>query len=254
VLELCRQRQVRYRFVPSILEVERAHVEIDFYHGLPILELKPTPLDGWGAVLKKIFDFFGALFGLLILAPFMLVIAILIKLDSRGPILFARLDDGSLTKRVGRSGKLFYFWKFRTMRPRTHNLRYTELAPLNSRAGTPMVKIKDDPRVTSFGKFLRRTSLDELPQLLHVLTGQMSLVGPRPHLPEEVARYAAHHRRVLTVKPGVTGLAQISGRSGLDFEEEVRLDTYYIENWSLWLDVKILLKTVWVVVKGRNAE
>jgi lipopolysaccharide/colanic/teichoic acid biosynthesis glycosyltransferase len=160
------------------------------------------------------------------------------------------LDDGSRVKRVGEQGKLFNFYKFRTMHPKTHNLRYTELAEQNTRKGTPMVKIKNDPRVTKIGNFLRKTSIDELPQLINVLMGQMSIVGPRPHLPEEVANYEKHHKFVLTIKPGITGLAQISGRSDLDFEKEVRLDSYYIEHWSLWLDIKIIFKTFGAVIKG----
>jgi lipopolysaccharide/colanic/teichoic acid biosynthesis glycosyltransferase len=135
------------------------------------------------------------------------------------------------------------------MVPNSHNLRYTELAHLNSREGTPMVKIKNDPRVTRLGRFLRKTSLDELPQLFNVLKGEMSLVGPRPHLPEEVAKYQKHHKFVLTIKPGITGMAQTSGRSDLDFEREVKLDTYYIENWSLLLDIKIIFKTLLIIFK-----
>jgi lipopolysaccharide/colanic/teichoic acid biosynthesis glycosyltransferase len=152
-------------------------------------------------------------------------------------------------KRVGQKGKLFPFYKFRTMKPNTHNLRYQELAHLNTREGTPMVKIKNDPRVTKIGRIMRKTSLDELPQLINVLKGEMSLVGPRPHLPEEVANYQKHHKFVLTIKPGITGMAQVSGRSDLDFEQEVKLDSFYIENWSLLLDLKILVQTILVVFK-----
>ena len=112
------------------------------------------------------------------------------------------------------------------------------------------MKIKNDPRVTPIGRFLRKTSLDELPQLINVLKGEISLVGPRPHLPEEVAKYQKQHKFVLTIKPGITGLAQVSGRSDLNFEEEVRLDTYYIEHWSPWLDIKVILKTFFVLLKG----
>jgi len=124
----------------------------------------------------------------------------------------------------------------------------------NLRKGTPMVKIKNDPRVTAVGKFIRRFSIDELAEFFLVFIGKMSLVGPRPHLPEEVAKYKKHHKRVLKIKPGISGLAQISGRSDLDFEEEVRLDTYYIENWSPRLDLWILLKTPMAVLKKRKAE
>lgn len=129
------------------------------------------------------------------------------------------------------------------MAPNTHDQRYKELSNQNGRSG-PLVKIMDDPRVTRIGKILRRFDLDELPQLINVFLGNMSLVGPRPHLPEEVECYDDHHRFVLTIKPGITGLAQVNGRSQLDFESEVHLDSYYIEHWSLWLDFKIILKTI----------
>lgn len=140
------------------------------------------------------------------------------------------------------------------MVPKSDNLRYTELADKNIRSDGPMVKIKDDPRVTKIGRLIRRWSIDELPELFLVLIGSMSLVGPRPHLPEEVAKYEHHHKKVLTIKPGITGMAQISGRSDLSFEEEVKLDTYYIENWSLLLDLSLLLRTPWAVIRGRKAE
>ena len=127
--------------------------------------------------------------------------------------------------------------------------RKKDLMNLNERSG-PMFKIKNDPRITKVGRFLRKTSLDELPQLFNVLIGTLSLVGPRPHLPEEIDKYESHHRQVFALKPGVTGLAQISGRSNLDFEEEVRLDVYYIENWSLWMDIKLIIKSIAVIFRA----
>jgi len=130
-------------------------------------------------------------------------------------------------------------------------MRYAELMALNARRG-PLVKISDDPRVTRVGKFIRRFSIDELPEFFLVFLGRMSLVGPRPHYPEEVAKYTGYQKRLLTIKPGVTGLAQISGRSDLDFDEEARLDMFYIENWSFWLDMQILLRTPWAVLRGRK--
>jgi lipopolysaccharide/colanic/teichoic acid biosynthesis glycosyltransferase len=137
---------------------------------------------------------------------------------------------------------------------RMNSMRYNELADQNIRTDGPIVKIKDDPRVTRVGRFIRRFSLDELPELFLVLRGSMSLVGPRPHLPEEVAKYESRHKKVMTIKPGITGLAQVSGRSDLSFEDEVRLDIYYIENWSLILDIIILLKTPLVVLRPRQVE
>lgn len=254
ILDVCRTHHMTYSFVPNILNIQQKNIEVYPISGIPLIKLNPTPLDGWGRVAKRIFDISMSSILLLMLSPFMAIIALAIKIDSKGTIIFKYLDDGSLTKRVGQHGELFRFHKFRTMYPNTHNLRYTTLAHKNIRKGTPMVKIKDDPRVTKVGKFLRKTSLDELPQLWNVLTGHMSLVGPRAHLPEEVEQYQKHHKFVLTIKPGITGLAQVSGRSDLDFEEEVRLDRYYIENWSLFQDIKILIKTAFILFNRIEAD
>lgn len=249
LLTFCREHHLGFSFVPDLMEIQQANIETETWSDIPVIKLKPTPLDGWGKVFKRIFDITGALIGLIILSPFLLITAIAIKLTSKGTIFFKFLDDGSRVKRVGEHGKLFNFYKFRTMYPNTHNLRYTKLAEKNTRKDSPLVKIKDDPRVTGVGRFLRKTSIDELPQLINVLKGEMSLVGPRPHLPEEVAHYQKHQKFVLAIKPGITGLAQTSGRSDLNFEEEVRLDTYYIEHWSIWLDIVIIFKTIGVLFK-----
>ena len=254
ILDFCREKHLEYSFVPDIINIHQNNIEVYPVSGIPLINLKPTPLEGWGKVIKRLFDIAVSSILLIVLSPIFLIIAIAIKLDSKGTILFKYLDDGSRAMRVGQHKKLFKFHKFRSMYPNTHDQRYTKLAHLNARKGTPMVKIKNDPRVTKVGRFLRKTSLDELPQLWNVLTGSMSLVGPRAHLPEEVAAYNKHHKFALTIKPGITGLAQISGRSDLDFEEESRLDRYYIENWSIWADVKILIKTFFVVVRGNGAE
>ncbi len=254
ILDFCRENHIQYNFVPDIVQVQRTNIDITTPSGIPLISLKPTPLDGWGRVLKRIFDILGSLFGLILFSPILLITAIAIKLDGKGTILFKFLDDGTRVKRVGQFGRFFNFYKFRSMKPNTHNLRYTELAKDNIRKDSPMVKIKNDPRVTSVGKFIRKWSVDELPQLWNVFVGDMSLVGPRPHLPEEVEKYDKHHKFVLSLKPGITGMAQISGRSNLDFEKEIQLDTYYIENWSLWLDIKIILKTFKVVFTGKAAK
>ncbi len=243
LLTFCRENHLGFSFVPSLLEVQQANIETETISNIPVIKLKPTPLDGWGKVLKRTFDIIGATIGLIILSPVFLITAILIKIDSKGTIFFKFLDNGDRVKRVGTQGALFNFYKFRTMHPNTHNLRYTQLAEQNLRKGTPMVKIQNDPRVTKVGKVLRKTSIDEIPQLFNVLKGNMSLVGPRPHLPEEVAKYQKHQKFVLTIKPGITGMGQVSGRSNLDFEEEIQLDSFYIEHWSLWLDIVILFKT-----------
>ncbi len=234
-----------FKYAPDRFETQAASLEVTALGGVPIIELRRTPLDGWGKILKQSVDLAGAALGLLILLPLGALVALAIKLDSPGPI-FVRLQ------RVGRAGKTFGLYKFRSMVDNAHALK-PQLQALNERADGPLFKLKNDPRVTRIGRFIRKTSIDEIPQFWNVLRGEMSLVGPRPHEPEEVAKYARNQRALLTVKPGVTGLAQISGRSDLRFDEEVRLDTYYIEHWTLRLDFQILLKTVSVVFLTRSA-
>ncbi len=249
IIDYCREHHIEYHFVPEVMELHRSDYSMITMGGVPVITLSPSPLEGWQRVIKRIFDIVFSFIGLVVLSPFFALIAIIIKFDSPGTIFFRYLDDGRKATRIGERGRHFCCLKFRTMKSKTHNMRYTDLSEKNTRKGSPLVKIKDDPRVTRVGRFLRRYSIDELPQLWNVLIGEMSLVGPRPHLPEEVANYKSYHKFVLTLKPGITGLAQINGRSDLDFEQEVRLDTFYIENWSLWLDIKILFKTVGVVLK-----
>lgn len=252
ILEFCELNHINYRFTPDLIQVRRTHINIETLSGIPIISLNPTPLEGWGKVAKRLCDIFGSLIGIILLSPIFLITAIAIKLDSKGPILFTKLDDGSPAQRIGQKKRRFVCYKFRSMHPNTHNQRYKELKEHNTRSEGPLIKIKQDPRVTRVGKIIRKYSIDELPQLFNVLLGNMSLVGPRPHLPEEVAQYQKHHKFVLTIKPGLTGMAQISGRSNLSFEEEVKLDRYYIENWSILLDLKIIFKTIGVVFKGHE--
>ncbi len=248
------ENHITFRYVADLLEVKVLRTEVAEVIGVPIIEVKRTTLDGWGRVYKRFFDIIVSGLLLIILSPIMLLAALMIKLDSRGPVFFSRRDDGSFLYRVGEGGKPFKYLKFRTMIPNSDSMRYKELADRNIRTDGPMVKIKDDPRITRVGKFLRRYSIDELPELILVFVGRMSLVGPRPHLPEEVAKYENYHRKTLTIKPGITGLAQVSGRSDLLFEEEAKLDIYYIENWSLLFDISILFKTPLAVFKHRSAE
>lgn len=251
--EFCYTHHLRYRFIPSNFALRQTNVETVWVETIPVLEMKITPLDGWGRIGKRIFDLVFAIMALILLSPVFLVIAIAIKLDSNGPVFFSYLPNGERVKRVGRHGKLVNFLKFRTMRHNSHNERYGKLANQSHREG-PLLKIKNDPRITNVGRFLRRWSLDELPQLWNVLCGELSLVGPRAHLPEEVDKYTLYQRKVLSIKPGVTGMAQISGRSDLGFEEEVNLDIWYIENWSFWLDLRIILRTIGVVFGGNGAD
>lgn len=253
LMDLCDEYRIDFKFIPDILGTY-TNFDIRTISGVPIVEVKKTSLDGWGKILKRIFDIFISFTLIVVFSPILLLTALVIILDSKGPILFSRLDNGTPLTRIGAKGKPFRYFKFRSMYPKVHNMRYSELATQNIRGDGPLVKIKNDPRITRVGKIIRKFSIDELPELFLVLWGKISLVGPRPHLPEEVAKYQRHHKKVLTIKPGITGLAQISGRSDLDFEEEVKLDTYYIENWSLKLDLQILFKTPLAVFTKRRAE
>lgn len=254
ILAFAQAHHLTFRYSADLLATHAKNIEIGAIAGIPIVEIKGTRLDGWGRIFKRCFDIVVSLVLIVLTAPIMLLTAIAIKLDSAGPVLFTALDDGSPVTRVGEAGRAFRYFKFRSMKPKTHNLRYGELSHLDTRADGPLVKLKDDPRVTRVGKFIRKYSIDELPEFFLVLAGKMSLVGPRPHLPEEVAKYDDRQRRVLTVKPGITGMAQVSGRADLTFDEEVRLDTFYIENWSPWLDLAILLRTPLVVLARKGAS
>jgi exopolysaccharide biosynthesis polyprenyl glycosylphosphotransferase len=224
----------------NLIDVTGDRTTIRPLDGLPLMQVDHPRLSGTPRVLKAIFDRLCAAVGLLVAAPLMVVVAGLIRFGepSRGPVVFRQV-------RIGKNGRRFVMYKFRTMYTDAE-VRLTELRHLNDNDGA-LFKIRDDPRVTPVGRWLRRTSLDELPQLVNVLRGEMSLVGPRPPLPNEVARYPADMRRRLVVKPGITGLWQVSGRSDLSWEESIRLDLNYVENWSLSLDIVILTRTVTAV-------
>ena len=240
ILAFCRSHQIYYYFIPEVLRLQSVNIEMEMIDDVPVISLKQTPLEGWGHVYKRIFDILLSLILIQILIPIWIVVPILIKLDSPGPAFYR-------SKRKYKD-KVFHIFKFRSMVLNADAQKVGLLAQ-NERKG-PLFKIKDDPRVTRLGRFLRKTSIDELPQFFNVLAGTLSLVGPRPHLPEEVDQYKQDHHKVFAIKPGVTGLAQISGRSNLDFEDEVKLDFYYIENWSLLLDMKIILKSIGVVFRA----
>ncbi len=254
VYDFAAENHITFKYVADLLEIKVLRNEVAEIIGIPVVEVKRTTLEGWGRVNKRTFDIIVSGILIILFSPVYLIAAIAIKLNSRGPVFFSRRDDGTLLTRVGENGIPFHYFKFRSMIDKVDNMRYNELADRNIRSDGPMVKIKDDPRVTKVGRFIRRFSIDELPELFLVFAGRMSLVGPRPHLPEEVAKYEHHHKKTLTIKPGITGLAQVSGRSDLLFEEEVKLDVYYIENWSLLLDFSILLKTPFAVLKHRETE
>ncbi|KKQ51749.1 MAG: Undecaprenyl-phosphate glucose phosphotransferase [Parcubacteria group bacterium GW2011_GWD2_38_12] len=243
--EFCEENRLVFRFVPNLFQTLTANIDIETLAGVPLIELKRTPLEGWNKVIKRMVDFIGAIFGIILFSPVFILSAILIKLDSRGPVI-VRLKRISL-------GKEFYLYKFRSMVENAHEIK-SQLLKYNEREGAgPLFKMKNDPRITRVGGYLRKFRMDELPQFFNVLKGDMSMVGPRPHEPEEIAKYQKHHKKLLTIKAGITGMAQVSGSSDLPFEDEVKLDTYYIENWSLFLDFKILLKTVFILFTDRSA-
>ncbi len=229
---------------PALLDVAGPRTSIRAVAGLPLLYVDHPEFSGARLVLKSAFDKAVAGFGLILLAPVLTLIALTIRASDGGPAIFRQV-------RVGRNGEPFSVYKFRTMVPDAEDRR-AGLAARNESTG-PLFKIRDDPRVTKVGGWLRRYSLDETPQLLNVLAGDMSLVGPRPALPEEAARYGDHVRRRLAVKPGMTGLWQVNGRSDLSWDESVRLDLRYVENWSFMLDLQILWKTLAAVLRASGA-
>jgi len=226
--------------------------------GIPIIELGRTRLSGWGRIWKRFIDVTGSIFFIIFFSPVFLAVSALILLETGHPIFYKN-------ERVGPGGKKFFILKFRSMYKDDCTgeqfgrsgekalLKETELIREQNAKNGPVYKIKNDPRVTPLGRFIRRWSLDELPQFINVLKGEMSLVGPRPHQPREVRNYTKEQRKLLLIKPGITGLAQISGRSDLNFNDESQLDIFYLENWSIWLDFYIMIKTFGVVLFGRGS-
>ena len=243
---LCEELGVTARVVLNFFPHSIARMELHEFEGFPLLSFSTTPTNEALMLVRRIMDVMLAGILLLVFGPlFMIPTAILIKLTSRGPVLFKQ-------KRCGLNGRQFVMYKFRSMINNAVQLR-VEMESLNEMDG-PVFKSSRDPRITFIGKIIRRRSVDELPQLFNVLRGDMSLVGPRPPLPEEVARYERWQRRRLSMKPGMTCLWQISGRNEVSFEDWMKLDLTYVDNWSLLLDLKILLKTVPVVLLGRGAK
>lgn len=245
LIDYCRNHHIGYAFLPPVLADVPHQLRVERLGLLPLVQFQPTPLDNWGRIFKRCFDFLGSIILLVVLAPAFLLLSIAILIETGGPIFYR-------STRVGEHGrKRISVLKFRSM-VQDADAQKAKLLGLNERRDGPLFKIHADPRITKVGRWLRRFDLDELPQLVNVLMGQMSLVGPRPHLPDEVERYNPYQRRVFAVKPGMTGLSQISGRSALPFEEEVRFDLQYVEEWSMLLDLWILWRTVWVVLAGKG--
>ncbi len=255
LIDFCQEKRIDFKFVPNLFQAMTANLEIDALGGVPVIEMKRTALDGWGRVVKRTMDIVFSTILLVIFSPVIAIIALAVKLDSVGPVIYKNL-------RVGPK-KDFKVYKFRSFylkyctgedypNSREANAFEDRLIEEKSIRRGPVYKIGQDPRRTRVGRFLEKWSLDELPQFYNVLRGEMSLVGPRPHMPKEVSQYQKHQMKVFNIKPGITGLGQISGRSDIDFEDEAKLDIYYIENWSLGLDIKIMLKTPFVVLFGRH--
>ncbi|MBA2446485.1 MAG: sugar transferase [Chloroflexi bacterium] len=244
VVEHCRRGGVGFKLVPDLYEMSLSRVDVDTVAGIPLIGLKKASIQGANALIKRVVDGVLAASALLVFAPLMALIALAIRLDSPGPVIFRH-------ERVGKDRRRFTTYKFRSMRQDAEGQRQ-QLVKTTDGDGK-LFKLRDDPRRTRIGAFLRRSSLDELPQLWNVLKGDMSIVGPRPQIPDEVATYEDWHHKRLAVPPGLTGLWQVSGRSELTFDEMVRYDIYYIDNWSLGLDIRILLRTIPAVLNGRGA-
>lgn len=253
ILRYAQENHVSYRFVPGNTDLFVGNITVDLYAGLPVVAVHQTALIGWGRVVKRLFDLLVTSVLLLLSAPFMIIIALIAKLlDPKGSIFFRQM-------RLTRHNREFKVFKFRTQYSKYDGTTPEEAfammgkSYLAERYRKNGDYLEDDPRVTKFGKFLRASSLDELPQLLNVLKGDISLVGPRALIAQELNAYEKKHA-ILSVKSGLTGLAQISGRRDIDFDERRRLDVYYVQNWSFWNDITILIKTLKVVVMGIGAK
>ncbi|MGH2347679.1 MAG: exopolysaccharide biosynthesis polyprenyl glycosylphosphotransferase, partial [Chloroflexota bacterium] len=232
--------------VPDLFEMSLSRVHMDHLAGIPLIDVRRTRQGRAARAIKRVLDVVVAGLALLVLSPLLLLIAAAIKLDSRGPIL-------NNQRRVGKGGVEFTFYKFRSMHVNAEQMLDSLIAKKGI-ADPRIFKDRHDPRRTRVGRLIRRLSLDELPQFFNVLKGDMSLVGPRPPLPHEVALYEPHHRKRLEVIGGITGQWQVNGRSDIEsFEEIIMMDTYYIDNWSLALDLKILLRTVLAVLSRKGA-
>lgn len=247
LINYCRSHHIEYAFLPPVFADVPHQLRVERLGPLPLIRFQPTPLDGWGRVLKRLGDILASVVLLVVLSPVLLIISIAILIDGGWPIFYVSV-------RVGDQGRRrIPILKFRSM-IKGADVQKKALDALNHRTDGPLFKVKNDPRVTRVGRVLRKWSLDELPQLFNVLIGQLAIVGPRPHLPDEVERYSLEQRRVFAVKPGMTGLAQVSGRSDLPFEDEVRYDLQYVEEWSVLMDLWILWRTPFTIFSRKGAD
>ncbi|OGH92929.1 MAG: hypothetical protein A2534_03150 [Candidatus Magasanikbacteria bacterium RIFOXYD2_FULL_39_9] len=257
-IDFANEHHIAFKYSADLFSTISTNMAVSTIGGIPIIELRLTRLTGWSRIIKRLVDIIGSLFFIILLSPIFIIVSIIVALESGFPIIYKN-------ERVGQEDKKFFALKFRTMHQKFSTgpqfgkqgeealKKEQELIATQSIKTGPIYKIQNDPRITGFGRFLRRWSLDEFPQFFNVLKGEMSLVGPRPHQPREVQGYKRQHKIVLAIKPGLTGLSQISGRSNLSYEEEINLDTFYIENWSLYMDMIILIKTPFVVLTSTGS-
>lgn len=241
LFEYCCINGIIYRYVGNLYETGKNNAHIDFIGGLPLIEIRSMGITAWGRVVKRVFDIVVWIGLVILLLPSFLIIMLGILIETTGFPLY-------ISHRVGRNGRLFPMFKFRSMVQDAEKLKNLMS---NERIDGPLFKVQNDPRITKFGKWIRRWSIDELPQIINVIRGDMSFIWPRPHLPLEVEKYSEKQKQVLIVKPGITGMAQVHGRDRNSFEKEIELDLFYIENWSLLLDTKIFLLTFRAVFQGR---
>ena len=257
-INFANEHHIAFKYSADLFSTISTNMAVSTIGGIPIIELRLTRLAGWNRIIKRLVDIIGSLFLIILFAPLLILVSIIIALETGFPLIYKN-------ERVGQNDKKFFTLKFRSMYKKDSTgaqfgpqgeaalRREQELIVKQSVKSGPIYKIKNDPRVTPFGRWLRRWSLDELPQFFNVLKGEMSLVGPRPHQPREVQHYQRQHKIVLAIKPGITGLSQISGRSNLTYEEEINLDTFYIENWSLYLDLIIIIKTPFIILTRKGS-
>lgn len=244
ILKICETMGVEVKIPTDLFSHKLAKSTISIFDDIPIIDLSTSPKMNWQLLVKRLIDLIGSTLGLIMLSPLFGVVSLLIKGTSKGPVFFKQ-------ERVGYNGRVFHCLKFRTMVENAEELK-KDLLKLNEMEG-PVFKIRNDPRVTRVGWILRKTSIDELPQLVNVFIGDMSLVGPRPPVPGEVSQYDLKDRRRLSMRPGITCIWQVSGRNVIPFEKWMELDRQYIDEWSLWLDCKILAKTIPAVLQRRGA-
>lgn len=241
LFEYCQINGITYRYVWNLYETSKNNAHIDFVGRIPLVEIRTIGITAWGRVIKRLFDLCLGILLFLIFLPVWIGLSFVIVLESPGFPFY-------VSTRVGRGNRNFSMIKFRSM---IHDAETIKSEIPNERNDGPLFKLKNDPRITKFGKWLRRWSIDELPQIINVIRGDMSFIGPRPHLPNEVSQYSEKQKQVLTIKPGITGMAQVYGRDTNSFDREIELDLFYIENWSLLLDTKILLLTFRAVFHGK---